>query len=457
MRYLPYILLLVSGGCSLTGMYLYWDVPFMQPDSYTYLNWAPHRTAGYPAFMELVALLPLPFETGMKIVQSVLLFISALVLVYTISGMVTSLFFRCLIALAIGINPFFWQYGLTALSEAPFFAFVLLSMAAMLHACRGSGQQNSPALRMLVLASAILGLATLVRPVGIAFLPALLIPALSGARWKTAIPAVIIPFFLILGAAGLLDPRKEDKAISGHGTGSVFGQLIAYIPEQLPSVSAGDMERLNNTVQPFRQWMEQPEDFEGKVIARLTIWNPLNNQASRVMNGLEASKQDIVIAILKDSPEVWLYETLQNYYAMWIVPVIASGDQVATWEAATSSVKLDIPDDSLDKATLDFPSWFVNIKKVCFASVFLIATISPFIWLFMFVTRRKLPQFLIVLAAISVGIQAYFIIVAAFNSPLPRYQLAVWPLQVFLGGSLLFWLGRYFTGSRQSAPNQGDL
>jgi len=392
-------------------------------------------------FLEGVQALPLPFEVTLQAVQFSLMLGMVIWTVFVTEKVFYHKILSLFMVAAIGLNPFYWQFGLKVLSEAPFFAFIMMMAACLFLAI---AEKEDPKklytqkrLFWISLAAVAIGAATLIRPVGIAFAPVLLIPVLLEKKKIQTLLYAMIPILLILGASKILDPRQGEGSISKHGINSVFGQLIFHLPETLPGINAEQLAPLSKEVARYRQWVNHAPGYQGRAVARLMVWNSLNNKTTQILPETGLSKNDIVLALLEDRPEIWLYEIVQNFYTLCFVPVVETQSKIDHWVASREDVAAPISKEDIDLATIAIPGFLVFLKDIAFGVIMLVTLILPFIWVTQFLRGQRLSPLWSYLTALSLGIIGYYVTIAAFNGPLFRYQVAVYPLQVMIGTGFL--------------------
>ena len=208
------------------------DVPLLEPDSASYVDFSPARNAGYPAFLAFCRVLGLSLEQ-VPGVHGVLYAVSTLILLNEILKVTRSAVFTLGFAFLALANPFFNQFHFQILTESTFFSTTNLFIAFMLAFLR-----TRTALCLAVM-SACVGLALAVRPVGWAFVP--LIPmivmvvrrdvARHGSRF--AISAVLPILLVVLGSHGYYKIYHPDRFDS-------LAPLIFFAKAGMVTVSDGE-------------------------------------------------------------------------------------------------------------------------------------------------------------------------------------------------------------------------
>ena len=193
------------------------------------------RTPGYPLLLASYKLF-FGSYTWFPIVQ-ILLTLGAAFLIFRIGERLFSRRIGLVGAIAYLCDPTTILHTLVLLSDTPFVFFILLSVYLGFFYTPKAGSRISP-YGTFFAAGAVLGFATLVRPIGM-FLPIIFIPAYAFFHWKLLPPKKIALYLcaFILGWSLLVVPwTARNRAVVGvWGLSSVssFNLFQYYVPEFL--------------------------------------------------------------------------------------------------------------------------------------------------------------------------------------------------------------------------------
>ena len=116
-------------------------IAVLSPDSFSYLNYAIHRTIGYPLFLSAVEIVLSYLWVGA--VQFNIYIISCLLLSYAAFAYSRSILISVLSIVLMMINAFGLKFGLYFLTESLFISFVNLTIAAMFFYLRGQAASRA--------------------------------------------------------------------------------------------------------------------------------------------------------------------------------------------------------------------------------------------------------------------------------------------------------------------------
>lgn len=205
----------------------------VQEDTMSYLNGSTMRTPGYPWFLRAVTLLcgDLRFLAW---VQVNLLAASVICMAWSAARALGGWGWAVSLLVLVGSASRVFETSFSAMADGPFTACSCLLAAALLRCAAASGPT---AARWTLAAALAAGAAVLLRPVGMAFLPVLLLPAIWHAGWRLRhLAAGAAALLILLGASAWNLSRHGFFGLSTMGPISIAGHVGWMIsPETVPS------------------------------------------------------------------------------------------------------------------------------------------------------------------------------------------------------------------------------
>ena len=421
--------LVALGGVFLAGLLLGAPPqPVLEPDSASYLSFAPFRSALYPLFLAAFG------SKGAFVVQPVLAAIALVYLGWEVLALSGSLGLAAGVMAAIAVNGPLDRYHWTILTESLFVSLLTVLLGLLLRLCR------RPSATAALLASATAGLAIALRPAGWFLLPLLVIVVPLRRMPARFLPLLTIPLLLITAA---------EHQYSGGGstlTRQLFGKagMIEASPGGSETAAAVVLER---DFAPVRALLAEAPDADAAAYLSLNYETCLEYACSAALGIDPASDRAKAAALarIRANPAGFLALAWRNYRALWTVYGASHPGEPARI-AAFVAPRRPLPFESSVEMLI------ADIRPVAAALV-----LQPLVRAIGLVTAGLAlaglgaaivgfpvspPWAAAMIAALAV--HGGLALVALTGVGIPRYMLALWPAMMVALGSAgwALWMGR---------------
>lgn len=316
--------------------------PFTTDDSSGYLEWSPIRSPGYPAFLSLTR----PMTLGQPlfhILQAAMLIGAVIFLAWALHRLTG----RKGLAIAFGVVVLamtaLWKWSAQVRPECAFVALSLVCFGAVIMAV---ARRSS---RWAALAGLALAVAVLVRPAGLAFVPALLFLAVALWRLRGLPPALalLVPLALILGLTiagnGIV---RGYYALQTFGGLSLFGKTASLLP---PGGFGDDLSRsMAERVAPLHARIGDAHGDALYWLSRqgydMALWDnfiPYAQEHRMDMVTSDALARDISERLVRDNPAGYARLVAIHWLGMWTWTWISTSDRVAESRALIAEPALN--------------------------------------------------------------------------------------------------------------------
>ncbi|MYH28154.1 MAG: hypothetical protein F4137_04695 [Acidobacteria bacterium] len=445
-RWLPWTL----AALAVAYVAVLWTNPFgtdlYTPDSRGYIEFDPHRTAGYPLLLDSVTGL---FGT-LGAVPGVQLLLAAAGFAF-LGWSIQHAFGAPRLALAVALslfgNPEIAKFHGAIMTESVFVSLlcVMLGTMALLIA--------TPGVRPAFLSALTCGVAVAVRPAGISLLPIwpLLLWFLwgpcAGRRVRLAL-AVAAPLLLCGAVEGIAwraehpDPTQRTSLANMH----LFAK--ALMMEPVPVVAGDDLDRFlevaRENVAPARRFVAEAPDWQTALLT-LTRYEAAGQRrwfqreaealAERRDTSLNQLLGDVGWRAVSAAPVAWAHNGLVHYVGLWGLYELLTPSASQVYAAYMQPSERVPFGESARIRTRRPPHAMAWPGRVVMAAGFLATVVAVGIA----VVRRlrsgaaELDRRLLLAAVCGLLVHGHYVFVALFGIALARYSLAVWPLLALCG------------------------
>jgi hypothetical protein len=408
----------------------------LQPDSESYLTFAPHRTIGYPAFLRLVTG-EHDDRTYLAAAQSAFLLGGLAALAHQVGRVCEDrLAAAAGFALMAG-NASLAGYAGFVLAETPFAALLAFHLAAVAALCVRFGWG------MALAAGLALGGAILMRPAGYAFLGALpaLLLLLARRRILGTLAVAAGAALPLLGASAANLSLHGFFATQSIGGYSLLGHTAHLIVPGMATEFDGLPERIAAGTAPFRERIDAASFPHAAWRVGMNAYNPqlydvtlpaieawLAERPEQTRPAIDDLVGRLAREAIVNDPAGYARQVAAHYYGLWLLSFLPHGPIASRLrtclDGAAGSAPAADPSSPVDLfwavATLSqFPAAVVALLA-CWLAI-------P-AW---FVAARRRPAWRLAIYA-ALGVNAYFLGFATTQVALPRYAVVVEPWLVAL-------------------------
>jgi len=420
-------------------------LPFMQPDSVTYLDANVARSPGYPLVLRIVARLPGGLAR-LGTVQHVAM-LAAGVFMAACFG---ALYKRAVLAVALLVatlaNPPLVSYSYTVLPEALLIAALMVHLGCVMMLARGWRAPVAAA------AGASAAIVALLKPTGYAAILALPVVAWHHRRhWRSlgwlAAPAVAVLFaasavnyatrgvFATQSQGGysraaytavLLDPKPEGPYPEltqriGTQTSPIRDALFSIRDPQLEAlVGATEYHVVEAVV--HREVIGEIERELGMAVTDTNLF-PRDPAVALLINKIGST---IAAVAIRQHPREYVRMVAVNVWALWWQPLVQSPSSSERLQARLEAVLAAHP--ILDRSPMAFR--VLPLPAFLIVRAVLAAVIGGSLVGLAFAASTSAGRH--VLGHASVLLHGYFVGVSAAQPGLPRYAVAVWPASMLV-------------------------
>jgi hypothetical protein len=428
----------------------YWkfhSLPLMQPDSLSYIEFSPIRTAGYPLFIGFIKAVFGTFQV-LPVVHLLCLTLSATYLVFEFFSQTRGFLLACLLSVGLMINPAY-EYAFNVLTEPLSISLLMMFLGTSIRLFQ------RPTLKTLTLLSVIVGMSIIVRPVHYAYVPVLFAIGLWGLsrhefRFVPSLIRLFGPLILIvlLGCSAQYLKNGVFRLESMNAM-NMIGKVSLLADKGIKSRHPQFLKGIADFAIPVRAYLNQTPTMQIQYLIsapyydyfrynylpqlgrRLSLDNKIYNETS----------WDIFKARLPSYVEdVWI-----NYCALWQLY-----DLMSTKEKKQLK---DFIDSHEPSPYMRYP-WYpmtenLGLKHhpifvwglrgcllfVCFSGLVMILVGSSCL-----LRKKAIPPLVFIGAISALVVQGHFLLTALVQAGLPRYSFALWPA-IVLGGIVVLQYG----------------
>jgi hypothetical protein len=416
------------------------DTPLLQADSSTYIAFAPHRTAGYPMFLEAVTAL----LNGLGPVVYVQLWIFSLALaalglaLFRLTGCAL---LSVAVSLGVLLVPELRAFHFVILTESLFLSLTLLILAQLAALARGAS------LGRLAVLSGLTGVAVALRPVGYSFVPLIALGLVfQWQAWRGRAPrallAAVLPLALAVGAeyfAYHLRHGPDRQSLAGShlfakaGLADAGADARGAAPGALGELS----DRLEHDLGDLRRFLAESPGFAVRSHLMVNYESFLQTgfavdarrRASRESGRPEdALLTEVALARLRRAPLDYLRLTLDHYRALWTIRKETHPDtarRTAAYLESNRPIPFEAEMGYLRRAAEPNPRARLERALILAvgAATFAVAVLS----LVTLAARGRVAGAFGVAALSAMMVHGNFLLIGMTALGLPRYTMAMWP------------------------------
>jgi hypothetical protein len=420
---------------------MYRALPPLLPDSQTYLDWNPGRTAAYPIVLALVRLVSTDTAV-LGWLQLAVLIISTITLARTFFAVYRNQLAAAALAAAILLHPQLVSYAFTVLPESLFMSLLMLHLSCVLRYTHAA----TPA--SLAAAGGTLAGLILLKPAAYALCACLPLLVLHRPQWlkrlvRAAAPIVIV---LLVASAANLAVRGffAPQAQGGYSLVAHVGAFVDPDDERYPAAADG----IAADAAPHRRALERIRSLEVYYVFSSHDYHALERivrrriaEASEARRGVAVTDhrqfpndpallQDLTVIggglarrAIADHPSAYLRHVAAQFYGLWMLPLIQPPARITELEQALNEIVRAAPGVERPIVAFRAVPWplFVGVRALLVAC-FVLSLLSVVIFVFRSPASPWLPA-----AYAGLAIHANFLLVSAVQPGLPRYALVLWP------------------------------
>ena len=416
------------------------DIPFLLPDSGSYLRFDSTRATGYPLLLNvLYAIADNP--TWIKSAQ-----LSVMLISFSWFSLACGKFFQAKwialpIQVALVFNPLLMRFAFTVLTEA-FFISILAIWIVFIFYMVESNKNLWSALGAFFFACLIL-----IKPLAFVWFPAIAVIFIWNildtgwhSVWKRMTLFILVTFLVLV-----LGGMYRSANVNERGRGSFLGgQLIgktAFVTVDPSSASSPDAsEKINSLMSDAKNARHSLPDFRQRYLFSENFYDYIRFQHhDDIFNVLEKKSADddplkrLSLSIVRAGWKDYLREVRMTVFAMW------SLGELQTRKFANEYIKvLDTIIPTLPTDVTIYRPGGRSFIVVLALKVFMAMTFLSSLWAVLYVAsgrflreeRNRSAMF--GLFIIAVATHGYMACVSIFQTALIRYVIGVWPLLLVL-------------------------
>lgn len=423
----------------------------MTTDSPSYIVWHTSRTPGYPAWLSAIGTIDPSFQIAPP-VQAGVLGLAIVFLAVAFARLSAGRWVAIALGIALVSVDDFWKWSAQVRPEALFTPLTLLFFGAL------ALTLATRSLAWLLAGSLAVGAAILMRPVGYAFVPALVFASFVFWRSGSVRRAIVMtaPCLALLVAASV----ANGLARGAYATQSFGGiNLLAQAAPLIPEDGFGDplSARIGKALQPLHQAAQAAEGHAYYWVIRegynTAIWGtmvPMITETAEDFNEINSRAWQIARAAIAHDPLGYARIVLTHFHAMWTWRWMATAEQRAISEQAI--------DNPAFRTFIGANAQVSNIKTMpeiaqwlwvgLIGAAFLATCAVPLVVLF----RRAPPPLLVLASIAALCVNAYDLLVAGLEPALKQYAMAILPaLYTFIAALLSHSLARLMAKRRTTS------
>jgi hypothetical protein len=445
-RNLPWVLTVVCGLMFMGVFSLILPSPgLLHPDSPTYLEFSPNRTAGYPLFLYVLARVDPTYEI-LPFLQATILVLSVAFLAEACHRIYQAASVWILVGCAILLNPFLWRYTEMMLTESLYTSACVLFLAAMMMAIR-----NRPHGTYWLLSGGLfIGIAISIRPVGYALVPAALFGSLFWKRrFLFAFVSIIVPVVACVFAMCAWNWSKHGifatQVVGGY---EAIGKVALLVPADLPGQNHDVAAQIAKNVEPVSSRLPSSVDrsrdyywmtylgfndlrtlavfpaLATAVAARDTIDKTL--QPVQTQLRINALAGAIARQTIFHRPIAYFQNVLVHFVALWTYPTMSDNKEQVHLHDMLCRPEFEkfYCQEPFTPVRVLVPTTVALSKDLVLTFLMLLSLALPLVSLF---KKNDSPQWA-AMAVTAICINANYAIIALVEVGLPRYSVPMWPL-----------------------------
>ena len=419
------------------------------------------RSLGYPYFMNFVSL----FSENILVLRFFQLFLfsfSVVILSREFYLLTKSKAVSYLLGTSIFLNVKVNKYCFAITEEALFIPLIIIVTSLIIKVCRKFNINN------IILLSIIVGLLASTRPIGIVFLPVLLIIFLLNLpkikrRFFLYLGAFLAPFVMLIASENYLYLFHEK---SDYRARTIGVNLIGKVPQiAINKPKNSSYPSLSNLVYDkgvvIRKIIDNQNSFELKQYFRNvlaveyhdlgTMDRDISDEIGKYSKKQKYSSRDevtqgIFMEYLQENFIQYLEITMLNYIANWHLSEILTEGSLSKLKKFTHSELYKSIPKSMDIGLNDHIKVLSrHTKYAIYAKIFMIFTFIATIVMFLIglsrffdsIDKSKVLPFDLLLIIFPLALHGYFIAISLIINVQMRFILTFWPIIMVVFSMLL--------------------
>lgn len=431
-------------------------LPWLQPDSASYLEANIARTPAYPAILRAVSILPGGL-TWLGPIQHVAVVAAALWLAAQFARSLGHPLLAWVLFATVVLNPSLVSYCFAVLPEALFVAVLMAHLACVLTVADGGWRRGAVA-GIGVTAAAL----ALLKPAGYAAVAGLAVLAFEWRRdwrrWHWMIAPAAGGLLLACAANFVTRGLFATQAQGGYSRVAYVGHLLddatptpyRRVSQEIARETAGARDALVHLPNATVYYLVAANEYHVvERVAQRAIVAEIARERGRPVDDDRLFPRDpsVIVAInkiggpiadaaIRGRPGDYARQVTANLYGLWWLPLIQNSE---TLPALRATIDAELARHSvLDRSPIPFRAmpWpaFMAVKAVLFAIVACSLIAIGFVWSSS-PARRAVGY-------VGLLLHGYFLLVSTVQPGLPRYALAFWPASMLLLFGTIATLGR---------------
>ena len=420
----------------------YRALPFMSPDSATYIAWEPMRPVAYPALLSVIGLLSPSFSL-LGPFQLAVFLATATWLAVTVSRTVAPSWIAWGFAAGIVLHPQVVSYAFTVLPESLLASVVMVNVVCAIHLFK------DPRPLWAFASGGTLALAILLKPAAIAFAAGGLVIAVYS--WQHANRLRLLGTWAatlglpILAASTANMMRSGEFSPQSMGGYALLGVTGTFMPDTTPVSPPALRSDLLQQVGDIRDDLERLDALDLYYIYSSIAYHPVCDRSRDVilehLRQADASAtprqlfvrmnsvaQTVARETIAQAPDRYFRHAAAHLYGLWLMPLVQNAASRQAFEARLAQARIDAPHLANEPVMARFvpqPAYWA------FKAVLVAALASSLVAFLMWLSGPWSLAWTIA-AYTSVLLHAYFLLTAMAQTGLPRYALTAWPLTLLV-------------------------
>ena len=428
------ILVWVSG----INIFLFHQTPLMEGDSSSYLEMSPVRAVTYPLFLSLLDFFHLPIQSVVWIQLAI--YLGAVgYLFFALRTAIPESWLSGVIAISASTTPFYVSFHGQILTESFWMSLLVFLIGLVVK------HRITPHYINLVGASFLVGGLVILRPVGWAFVPFILLVALYFPLPKKkvikTILVVLAPLLIAVSAEHFTTKQIHGSAISSLFPKHIFAKaalIDADIPEKLlNNLNQVSLHReLEYDAASVREFIASSPDSS---IRRVITRNYEVFFQYRFLKALPESKMTATVSdkvLMRTGMERisfgvvnYIILSLRNYVAQWHW---FDASHPFNYQKLNKFIEQNRPlpfDEHMTELTAYNSALKIAwvLRPLAKLGGFLTGFLA-IVGLYNFVRGRQMLNLLSLSCFFAIALHGYVALVALTGIPIPRYLVVVWPL-----------------------------
>ena len=436
----PFILFLsICTLFSLLWYGMFHSLPLMEPDSSSYIQFSPIRTAGYPFFLWIVKKIFGTFDV-VPIVHLCFLTLSATYLTVEFYRLTRRYALASILMIGLMVNPIY-HYAFNIMTEALSISLLMVFLGITIRLFQ------HPTLKKLAMLSTIVGLGILIRPAHYAYVPVLLgvgmwVFAFSPLRFFQVVTATLTPLVILifLGCWGQYDKNGVFHLESMNGF-NMIGKVSLIADQNISGDYPSFLKEIGEFAEPVRSYLDQAPNLHLRYLLSAPYYDyfryerlPSVSQRIHLDNTVYTKTS---WNIIKARPSLYCKDVWMNFCALWQLYDLLTINEKRTMKIFLDSHESPYKPYPWYPNTINFSLknhpilvWGIRgcLLAICLSSLLLVLVNFRLLW-----KRQSIVPLVLIGGIASLVVQGHFLLTAMAQAGLPRYSFTLWPGIILIG------------------------